>query len=163
MHRCIHRFATVMRAPRLGVMTLAGSIALTACLSPIGSEGHEEPDVTGFVITHGANVVELGPGGQEGTLTLVAGQPNAVTVRVLGTDGGDEPQVHEHPDEFEVEMLTPSGISRFVATGDGYPYAGEITPGTVLGQAVYFVELHGIEHGHGAEFRAPLVVTVVAP
>lgn len=157
----MHRYVvTTVRRGRNAVGI--GVIALSGCLSPLESDGHDEPDVTGFVIAHGTNRVELGPAGQAGTLTLVAGRPNAVTVRVMGA-AGDEPEVSAHPDEFEVEMITPGGVGRFTPAGSGYPYAGDVMPGEALGQAVYFVELHGVNHGHGAEFRTPLVVTIVAP
>ena len=145
-----------------GAVTLVLAAVVSACGNPIASDGHEEPDVAGFAITQGQNTVVLGPGGQSGSMTFVAGQPSTISVRVLQAGGNDEPEVMEHSDEFEVHIETAaSGVPRFTTAGPGYPFVGTLDPGTVTGQAVFRVELVSTEHGH-VEHTALLIVNVVA-
>jgi ABC-type glycerol-3-phosphate transport system substrate-binding protein len=145
----------VRRAAALGLATAL----LAACGNPTGDD-HDEPDLAGVVITVGGTSVEIGPTGQTGTLSLATGQSHQVTVRAVNAAGADDPAIVEHAEDYEIR-ITQDGVSRFNATGTGYPFAGTITTGATTGQAVYRVAVYSTEHGHEEGFGF-LTLTVTA-
>lgn len=149
---------TAIRLRALAALAITAT-ALAACGDPAGPD-HDEPDIVGVTIQHAGGTVQLGPGGQTGTLTLQAGQANAVTIRVLNPLGTDDPVVVADAEDFEIR-ITQGTTSRFTATGTGYPYTGSITTGATTGTAVYTVEVYSLDHGH-VEFTSLLTATVVA-
>lgn len=149
---------SAIRLRALAALTITAT-ALAACGDPAGPD-HAEPDIATVTILHGGSTVQLGPGGQTGTLTLQNGQANAITVRVLNPAGTDDPVVVADAEDYEVRIRQGT-TSRFTATGTGYPFTGTITTGATTGTAVYTVEVFSLDHGH-VEFTALLTATVVA-
>ena len=146
-------------ARRASALVLATAL-LGACGNPTGDDDHEEPNVAGVSITVGTSTVELGPGGQSGTMSLAIGASHAATIRVLNGAGTDDPVIVEHSEEYQIR-ITQDGVSRFNASGSGYPFTGTITTGATTGQAVYRVAVYSTEHGHEEGFGF-LTLTVTA-
>lgn len=140
------------------------AVLLTGCLDSTGpDEEHEEPDIAGLTVAAASGSAATGsvtwsPTGQTGTLTLRANTANALTVKVLGLDGLDEPVVQEHADDFEIRLLQGSTV--VARSTSAYPYAISVTP-TQTGSATYTIQVYALEHGH-AEFDRQLVASVVA-
>lgn len=147
-----------IRLRALAALTITAT-ALAACGDPAGPD-HDEPDIVSVTIQYAGGTVQLGEGGQTGTLTLQSGQANAITVRVLNSAGADDPVVVADAEDFEIR-ITQGGTSRFTTTGTGYPYTGTITTSATTGTAVYTVQVYSLDHGH-VEFTSLLTATVVA-
>lgn len=150
-----------MRANTMNPLRLAALAVLAAglagCDNSSGPEQHAEPDVTGVRITVGSSVVDLGAGGQTGTLSLRAGLASTATVRVL-SGSTDDPVVVADAADYEIRM-TQGGTARFAQAGITYPYSGTITPSSATGQAVYTVQVYSLDHAH-AEFQSTLTLSV---
>lgn len=148
-----------MRFARRAAALGATALLLGACGNPTGDD-HDEPDLAGVSITVGTSTVEIGPSGQTGTLSLATGVSHEVTVRALNAAGDDDPVIVEHADEYEIR-ITQDGVSRFNASGTGYPFTGTITTGATTGPAVYRVAVYSTDHGHEEGFGF-LSLTVTA-
>ena len=148
----------IHRAPRRVRAALAiAAMSLTGCNNPSQPE-EAEPDISSVTIEHGTSTATVGPG--VGTMTLVAGAANTVTVRVRNTAGADDPVIVAAADDYEIRMRQGSTV-RFTQSGTAYPYTGTITTGAATGTAVYTVEVYSKEHGH-VEFSGLLAITVSA-
>lgn len=152
---------------RLGAVAVLTLTALAGCLDAVGNDDQDEPDIFGVVITASLASTASGtttavPGTQTGALTLRAGVPNALTVRVLARDGQDDAVIMQHSDEFEVWLMRNDQALPSTIDG-GYPYAFSVTPdASVTGTLDFEVQVYSTEHGHAEGPRIPLQITVVA-
>lgn len=149
-----------IQGPRLRLLAALAIAAtsLAACNNP--SEPEEaEPDISSVTIEHASGTVTLSPG-QTGTMSLLAGASNMVTIRVRNSAGADDPVIVADAEDYEIRM-TQGTSSRFAQSGTAYPFTGIITTTPTVGTAVFRVEVYSKHHDH-VEYTAFLAVAVTA-
>jgi hypothetical protein len=144
-------FSTARRYAALTVAAL--SLGLAACSE---EDAHEVEVDFMRITTSGSQIMVNSSGAPSGTITLLQGQPNNLTVEFL--DANMENALTDHADEFQVQVTPNAGIT-FTRTG---PFTGTLT-GTAAGVvSVSFALLH-IEENHEDFGPFPVNITVVPP